>query len=77
MAPKVLTGIGCFLFGISFLVLAVSLLLPVLTDGRTSWDEAAAGYIPGAACSCFSLLPLGGGVAWLLLSRKKSAPPAE
>ena len=29
-------------------VLAVSLLLPVLTDGRTSWDEALLGIIPGA-----------------------------
>jgi hypothetical protein len=29
-------------------VLVVSLLLPTLTDGRTSWDEALLGIIPGA-----------------------------
>ena len=29
-------------------VLLVSLLLPALTDGRTSWDEAMLGIIPGA-----------------------------
>ena len=29
-------------------VLLVSLLLPVLTDGRTSWEEAMFGIIPGA-----------------------------
>jgi hypothetical protein len=28
--------------------LLVSLLLPALTDGRTSWDEAMFGIVPGA-----------------------------
>jgi hypothetical protein len=29
-------------------VFLVSMLLPIVTDGRTSWEEALLGIIPGA-----------------------------
>jgi hypothetical protein len=36
--------------------LLVSLLLPTLTDGRTSWDEAIFGIIPGAIVLALSFI---------------------
>ena len=34
----------------------VSALLPALTDGRTSWDEAMLGIIPGALLLTLSFI---------------------
>jgi len=52
-------------------VLLVSILLPPLTDGRTSWDEAMIGIIPGAlVLLCSFALALVGLIA-MLTRRKK------
>ncbi len=69
--PKVLTGVGCAFFAVSFLALAISAVLPIATDGRTSWDEAMWGIIPGALCTGTSFLMLAGGLVWLMMSRKR------
>lgn len=53
--------------------LLVSLLLPALTDGRTSWDEALLGIIPGAIVLVFSLIMAAVGLVLLLVSRKRKA----
>jgi len=54
MAPKLLTGIGCVLFGLSLLALAICIALPIVNGPRTSWDEAMAGSrapsVPAARC---------------------------
>jgi hypothetical protein len=42
-------------------VLGVSVLLPLLTDGRTSWDEAMFGIIPGAVVLDWSIFRCGAG----------------
>ncbi len=52
-------------------VLAVSLLLPVLTDGRTSWDEALLGIIPGAFVLTISFIIFVAGLIIVLVQRKK------
>ena len=52
-------------------VLLVSLLLPVLTDGRTSWDEAMLGIIPGALLLLLSLVVTAAGAVVLIMKRKK------
>ena len=57
-------------------VLLVSLLLPVLTDGRTSWDEALLGIIPGALVLSLSSVVAVAGLVVLLLKRRKKAQPA-
>ncbi len=54
------------------LVLIVSLLLPVLTDGRTDWDEAIFGIIPGAVVLFFSLIIAVVGLILVLKNRKKA-----
>ena len=62
-------GIGGVLLGGA--VLLVSLLLPALTDGRTSWDEAMLGIIPGALLLLFSLVVAIAGAVVLIVKRGK------
>ena len=57
-------------------VLLVSLLLPALTDGRTSWDEALLGIIPGALLLCVSFVVAAVGLVLMLVQRKKQARAA-
>jgi hypothetical protein len=54
-------------------VLVVSLLLPTLTDGRTSWDEALIGIIPGALLLCVSFVVAVVGLIVMVVQRKKRA----
>jgi hypothetical protein len=51
-------------------VLIVSLLLPVLTDGRTSWEEAMLGIIPGALVLSFSFVVAVVGLVVMIVKRK-------
>ena len=57
-------------------VLLVSLLLPALTDGRTSWDEAMLGIIPGALLLCVSIFVAVAGLGVMIVKRKRQARPA-
>ena len=41
-------------------VLLISVLLPVITDGRTGWDEAMFGIVPGAIFQARWYWPLSG-----------------
>ncbi|MCM3874190.1 MAG: hypothetical protein ND895_26170 [Pyrinomonadaceae bacterium] len=54
-------------------VLLVSILLPVLTDGRTSWDEAMFGIIPGALLLSLSFIVAVVGLIVMILKRRKRA----
>jgi hypothetical protein len=51
-------------------VLLVSLLLPVLTDGRTSWEEAMLGIIPGALVLAFSFVVAVVGLVVMIVKRR-------
>ena len=53
-------------------VLLVSALLPTLTDGRTSMDEALLGIIPGAIVLVGSFFLAIIGVIVMLMSKKKA-----
>ncbi len=61
--------LGMLLGGGIFLV---SVLLPPLTDGRTSWDEAMLGIIPGALLVMVSTIVTVVGVSMILMRRKKA-----
>ena len=50
--------------------LLVSLLLPALTDGRTSWDEAMFGIVPGAIVLLFSLVFAAAGLVLMVVARR-------
>jgi len=53
-------------------ILIISLLLPPLTNGRTSWEEALLGIIPGALILVLSFVVLVVGVVLLLMKRKSA-----
>lgn len=67
----ILGGVGMLLGGAVFLV---SVLLPPLTDGRTSWEEAMLGIIPGALLLMGSSIVAVVGLVVILVRRKKSQP---
>jgi hypothetical protein len=66
----ILGVLGALLGGGVFLV---SLLLPAMTNGRTSWDEALFGIIPGALVLMVSSVLAIVGVVLLIMKRKKAA----
>ncbi len=51
-------------------VFLVSVLLPVVTDGRTSWEEALLGIIPGAVVLIISFLIAVVGLILVLRKRR-------
>ena len=71
MIGKIVMIIGLLGVLLGGAVLLISLLLPVLTDGRTSWDEALLGIIPGAVVLTISFLIFAGGLVIVLVQRKK------
>ena len=71
MIGKIIMIIGILGLLLGGAVLLISLLLPVLTDGRTSWDEALLGIIPGAIVLTISFFIFAGGLIIVLVQRKK------
>lgn len=71
MIGKIIMIIGILGVLLGGAVLLISLLLPVLTDGRTSWDEALLGIIPGAVVLTIAFLIFAGGLIIVLVQRKK------
>ena len=55
--------------------LLVSLLLPALTDGRTSWDEALLGIIPGVIVLTLSFLMAAVGLVLMIAGRRGKSRP--
>ena len=54
-------------------ILIVSALLPVITDGRTSWEEALLGIIPGAVVLIGSFILAVVGLILVLMKRKRTS----
>jgi hypothetical protein len=71
MIGKIILIIGILGVLLGGAVLLISLLLPVFTDGRTSWDEALLGIIPGAVVLTGSFIVFVGGLILVLVQRKK------
>ena len=71
MIGKIIMVIGILGVLLGGAVLLVSLLLPVITDGRTSWDEALLGIIPGAVVLAISFGIFAGGLVIVLVQKKK------
>ena len=77
MIGKIIMILGILGVLLGGAVLLVSLLLPVLTEGRTSWDEALLGIIPGAIVLAISFVVFVGGVIMLVQRKKKQLRPSE
>jgi len=73
MIGKIILVIGILGVVLGGAVFLISLLLPVLTDGRTSWDEALLGIIPGAVVLAGSFVIFAAGLIMVLVQRKKRA----
>jgi hypothetical protein len=71
MIGKIILTIGILGVLLGGAVLLISLLLPVLTEGRTSWDEALLGIIPGAGVLAISFVIFAAGLIIVLVQRKK------
>ena len=76
MIGKIIMVIGILGVLLGAAVFLISLLLPVITDGRTSWDEALLGIIPGAIVLAISFVIFVGGLIVVLMKRKKKAAVA-
>ena len=70
MFGKILLVLGILGFFLGLVVAGVSLALPILTDGRTSYEEAMLGFIPGTLILIFSLLMTLIGLILVLKGRK-------
>ena len=46
--------------------------LPIATDGRVSWEEAALGIVPGALVLVVSFLVFAVGLIFVIKNRKKT-----
>jgi hypothetical protein len=68
---KIVLALGIIGVLLGATVLLISLLLPTLTDGRTSWDEAMLGIIPGAVVLFLSFIVFIVGLVVTLVQRKK------
>lgn len=75
MIGKIVMILGLLGVLLGAAVLFISLLLPVLTDGRTSWDEALLGIIPGAVVLTISFVVFVIGLIVVLVQRKKKQQP--
>ena len=71
MISKILLVIGILGILLGFVVTGISLALPIVTDGRTSWEEAMFGIIPGVLVLFISFLIAIGGLVGIVMSRKK------
>jgi hypothetical protein len=73
---KIVLVLGILGVLLGFAVTGVSVALPLITDGRTSWDEAAFGIIPGALFLVFSFFIFVIGLVFVIKNRKKRSPNA-
>ena len=65
----VLGILGCLL---GLLVTGISVALPIATDGRTSWEEAMLGIIPGAVVLVISFFIFLIGLIFVVKNRKRA-----
>ena len=69
MAWKILLVLGILGIILGFVVTAVSTALPMITDGRTSWEEAMLGIIPGIVLIVIAFLFAAVGLIFVIKGR--------
>ena len=73
MLWKIVLVLGILGVLLGFAITAVSVALPIATDGRTSWDEALIGIIPGILILVVAFLMFVLGLIFVIKNRKKKA----
>ena len=76
MVGKILLVLGILGMLLGGAVAVIAALLPSLTDGRTSMDEALIGIIPGALLLVGGFIMTVAGLAMILLKKKKKVAVA-
>jgi len=69
---KIVLVLGILGVLLGFLVTAVSVALPFVNAGRTSWEEAMFGIVPGVIVLFFSFLVFVIGLIFVIKNRKKA-----
>ncbi len=72
MLWKVILVLGILGVLLGLLVTGVSVALPLATDGRTSWEEAMLGIIPGAIVFVLSFFVFLLGLIFVIKNRRKA-----
>lgn len=72
MLWKIVLVIGILGVLLGLAVTGISVALPIATDGRTSWDEALLGIIPGAVVLVLSFFIFVLGLIFVIKNRKKA-----
>ncbi|MBK9527501.1 MAG: hypothetical protein IPO41_04100 [Acidobacteria bacterium] len=72
MISKIILAIGILGVLLGLAIALISAALVPLTDGRTSWNEAMLGIIPGIVILVISFLIALIGVIMVIMGRKKS-----
>jgi len=70
---KIVLTLGILGVLLGVLVTGISVALPIVNEGRTSWDEAAFGIIPGVIVLLISSFVFVIGLIFVILNRKKRA----
>ena len=69
---KIVLVLGILRVLLGLAVTGVSVALPLVTDGRTSWEEAALGIIPGVLVLILSFFVFVIGLIFVIKNRKKA-----
>ncbi len=72
MIAKIVLVLGILGVILGFLVAVGSAILPEMTSGRVSWEEAMLGIIPGIVVLSFSFIVAVVGLIFVIVGRKKS-----
>jgi uncharacterized BrkB/YihY/UPF0761 family membrane protein len=72
MLWKIVLAFGILGVLLGLAVTGISIALVPLTDGRTSWDEAMLGIIPGVIVLIFSFFVFVLGLIFVIKNRKKA-----
>ncbi len=70
---KIVLVLGILGILLGFAVTAVSTALPFITNGRTSWEEAALGIVPGALLLVVSFFVFLIGLIFVVKNRKRGS----
>ncbi len=71
MIAKIVLILGILGVILGFLVAVGSAILPEMTSGRVSWEEAMLGIIPGIVVLSFSFIVAVVGLIFVIVGRKK------
>lgn len=72
MLWKIVLVLGILGILLGIVVTGISAALPALTNGRTSWEEAALGIVPGILVLFVSFLMFIVGLIFVMKNRKKN-----